>query len=53
MSEAILIRGNPVDGLTFLGPFDSRETAIEYAEVAMADDGGDWWVADLNKPEGD
>lgn len=45
----ILIFGNPVDGFTYLGPFDSTEEANDYADDKIRRD--DWWVAILDKPE--
>lgn len=43
-SPHIIVKGNPVDGLWFLGPFQSHDAAVEHAE------GGDedWWVAKLD-----
>jgi len=45
----ILIGGNPVDGFSFEGPFDSREAAIERGEEL----GPDWWIAPLLPPLGE
>lgn len=42
-----IITGNPVDGLTFVGPFADDQTAQEYGDRWCA---GDWWVADLEDP---
>lgn len=39
----IVVQGNPVDGFNFVGPFDDDDEAIQAAE----NEGGDWWVADL------
>ena len=39
----ILISGNPVDGYTFIGPFE-YEAAIRYAEIHLD---GDWWIGKL------
>lgn len=47
--SAALATGNPVDGFTFIGAFDDREGAIEYAE--NHDLAGDWWVIDLQPPD--
>lgn len=43
-SNHIIGLGNPIDGLSFVGPFIDRDKAIEYAEGFI---GKDWWVADL------
>lgn len=45
--QQIIVKGNPVDGLYFIGPFDTSEEAIDYAE----NNDSDWWIADLNPPE--
>jgi hypothetical protein len=42
--KAIIVTGNPVDGLQFHGPFESNEEAIRYAEVAFDEE---WWVTSL------
>lgn len=42
----IVIVGNPVDGFSYYGPFEDRETAIKYAERNFRNS-GDWWVHDL------
>jgi ribosomal protein L37AE/L43A len=47
MSEKhILIFGNPVDGLTFVGPFDTHEEAVTYGEPIAEE----WWVSELDEP---
>jgi hypothetical protein len=43
----ILIVGNPMDGFSYFGPFESVEDAIEYGEKNFAED--EWWVSELNK----
>jgi hypothetical protein len=42
----IICYGNPVDGYTFVGPFDDRDEAVRYAEVD-GEQGTDWCIADL------
>lgn len=42
----IIVKGNPVDGLYFIGPFDTHDEAVEHAENGD----GDWWIADLDSP---
>lgn len=44
----VLVIGNPVDGLKFIGPFDTADEAIEYADE-NADDA--FWVASIQSPE--
>lgn len=43
----VLIYGNPVDGLEFIGPFNSHETAIQHAETYIL---SDWWIAEMEAP---
>lgn len=45
----ILITGNPVDGFTHEGPFDTHDDGVLYAE--RTDDGVEsWWVVPLHAP---
>lgn len=39
------IVGNPVDGFTFYGPFESAAEAIDYADRHFC--GRDWWLSDV------
>lgn len=49
MAEKFLvITGNPVDGLFFYGPFDDRESAVDWAETEQSD--MEYWVSDLHTP---
>lgn len=41
----IVVTGNPVDGLTFTGPFDNHDDALMYAETRLT--GDYWWVAPI------
>lgn len=51
MSGALIISGNPADGFVFVGPFEDREEAIQWAEEARyANAHESWWVADLLEP---
>jgi hypothetical protein len=43
----ILVFGNPIDGFTFRGPFESSEDAIAYGDPIMEE----WWTAELTPPE--
>ena len=47
--NVILIIGNPVDGLHFVGPFDTADEANEYAEVVYDDE--EWWSVALESPK--
>lgn len=38
----IVIRGNPVDGFKFYGPYPDRDAAIRAGEESGD---GDWWIA--------
>jgi len=42
------VYGNPIDGLTFTGPFADEDTAIEHMENGYSEDV--WWIAELNEP---
>lgn len=47
-AQFILVLGNPVDGLSFIGPFPSRETAELWMELHENDyPDAEWWVAPL------
>jgi hypothetical protein len=45
----IVVTGNPIDGMTFLGPFASAEAVQTWAKT-HAKDGMEWWTADLENP---
>ncbi len=45
-TDFILIKGNPVDGFEFVGPFPSNEDAMEHGDSVKTD----WWVAELEEP---
>lgn len=43
---SIIIHGNPIDGLRFIGPFpDGEEIGEEFTERL-----DEWWIATLNLP---
>ena len=42
-TKYIVVRGNPRDGFTFVGPYDSVEQAIEDQDSVDTD----WWTAPL------
>lgn len=46
---AVVIMGNPVDGLEFIGPFWTTVEANEYADFNSDD--REWWVAKLQRPD--
>ncbi|QWY83553.1 hypothetical protein [Rhizobium phage RHph_X2_28B] len=48
-NKYIIISGNPVDGFTFIGPFDSADEATQYTE-SNSKDLYDWWLAPLTEP---
>ena len=47
----IIIVGNPVSGLEFIGPFKTGEDAVEWANRDAHID-ADWWVAPLEAKDG-
>jgi hypothetical protein len=44
----IVVAGNPVDGFSFVGPFDTDGDALVWADAHM---NGDWWIVTLENPE--
>lgn len=46
----VIVNGNPIDGLDFIGPFSDGELANEYVESDQDLRNNDWWVARLNVP---
>ena len=44
----IIIYGNPVDGLQFIGPFTEPGLANSYAETRLKHE--TWWVGTMQKP---
>lgn len=45
--QTIIVTGNPIDGLTFIGPFEDESEAIDYAETNCEE----WWLGELEEPE--
>ena len=50
-SQCILVVGNVVDGLNFIGPFDDEELATEYVTKNKITE--EWSIAELEDPEFD
>lgn len=48
MKKVIIVAGNVIDGLSFIGPFDCVESAIECAANCSLDE---WCVGELEIPE--
>ena len=46
----IIITGNVVDGLGFIGPFDSGNEANDYADYALPSS-AEYWVTEIDTPE--
>jgi hypothetical protein len=46
----VILHGNPIDGLSLVGPFDDGEIASEYAEANL-NGAGEWWIVEVEKPE--
>ncbi len=44
--KVIIVTGNPIDGLFFIGPFDDDCNAIEYAEKQV---NCEWWLGRLSR----
>jgi hypothetical protein len=45
----IIVMGNPVDGLQFIGPFLSAAAAAEHGNTDPHIE-ADWWVAPVEAP---
>lgn len=43
----LIVQGNPVDGFTYYGPFDTQQEAEDY--VLKYDNGESWWHAKMTK----
>jgi hypothetical protein len=48
MPKTIVILGNAIEGLTFVGPFDTDVEAVDFAESLPPTE---WHVATLQSPE--
>lgn len=48
LSQFVLVVGNPVDGLSFYGPFEHVDEATAYAQDNQAIRGQTWVVAPLS-----
>jgi hypothetical protein len=46
----VLITGNPIDGISLIGPFDEPDAAIDYAEVNINGQ-GEWWLVEVEAPQ--
>lgn len=46
----IIVCGNPVDGFSFIGPFESNTEAAEHGNNDPHLE-GEWWIAPLEKPD--
>jgi hypothetical protein len=51
MKQAIIVIGNPINGLEFIGPFESTVEAVNYANDDGNIDDHEWWVVQLETPE--
>jgi hypothetical protein len=47
MRQYIIITGNPVQGFSYVGPFNDNNDAVEAAIDILE---ADWWVAELIHP---
>lgn len=48
MDMFVLVIGNPIDGLKFIGPFYTSDAAIEYADENAEDA---FWITEMKNPE--
>lgn len=44
----VIVAGNPIDGISIHGPFESEEDATLWAEKNLSDQ--TWWMTDLEVP---
>ena len=49
MSNFVIMNGNVINGLEFIGPFSEIEDAITYASSVLGDD-GEWSIVLLREP---
>lgn len=49
--QALLITGNIVDGMEFIGPFEDEEAAVEYAEGPLNTDTNNQWNTAVLQPQ--
>jgi len=47
MGMHIVVKGNPVDGFTFFGPYKTHEHAMSAGDSVDTE----WWAAPLEAPE--
>lgn len=47
-TKHIVVSGNPIDGLTITGPFESHDKAQDWAEFVLD---CDWWIAEMEDPD--
>ncbi len=45
----IIIYGDPISGLSFVGPFDSNIEATDWADQTAL--GADWWISPIMLPQ--
>jgi hypothetical protein len=45
MGMHIIVRGDPINGLSFIGPFKTGNDALDWAEMNLHDT--DWWTTPL------
>lgn len=46
-NQYVLLIGNPVDGVSIVGPFVDTENATEHAEARFKN--SEWWIAVLEE----
>lgn len=49
IEKTIIVCGNPIDGMFFMGPFRSDGLAEAYAQASLGC--RDWWLAKVLKPD--
>ena len=50
-APAVVVAGDPIDGILIYGPFPYIEDAIRWAEGHIGGAGDDWWAVPLESIE--
>lgn len=53
LGPTVLVVGDPISGITIIGPFNSSRKAADYAERDQMLRNETWWIAPLTGPTAD
>lgn len=48
-TKTVIVAGNPIDGVTIIGPFDDEDDALEHAGAEL-NGNVEWWLYTLESP---